>query len=39
MKKTTDIEAITQELEQGVLEVYDSERYAEYLEFVAKFYK
>ena len=39
MKKTTDIEAITKELEQGVKEVYDSKRYAEYLEFVAKFYK
>lgn len=37
-KKTTDIEAITKELEQGVLEVYDSKRYAEYLEFVSRFY-
>lgn len=37
-KSATDIEAITKELEQGVLEVYESDRYAEYLEFVAKFY-
>ena len=38
MKKTTDIEEITKELEQGVLEVYESKRYAEYLEFVSRFY-
>ena len=34
-----DIEKITEELEQGVKEVFTSEQYAEYLAFVSKFYK
>ena len=33
-----DIEKITEELEQGVKEVFTSEQYAEYLAFVSKFY-
>lgn len=37
-KKTSSIEEITQELEKGVQEVFDSEKYKAYLEFVSKFY-
>lgn len=38
MKKTADIEEITKQLETGVKEVFSSEKYAEYLAFVSKFY-
>lgn len=37
-KSTFDIEEVTKELEQGVLDVYSSGRYAEYLRFVSQFY-
>jgi hypothetical protein len=36
--KTNNIEEITEKLEQGVKEVFDSEKYRAYLEFVSKFY-
>lgn len=36
--KDNNIEEITKELEKGVQEVFDSEKYKAYLEFVAKFY-
>lgn len=38
MKKTADIEEITKQLETGVKDVFSSEKYAEYLAFVSKFY-
>ncbi len=37
-EKNSAIEEITQKLEKGVVEVFDSDRYKEYLEFVSKFY-
>lgn len=36
--KNNNIEEITEKLEQGVQEVFDSEKYKAYLEFVSKFY-
>jgi len=38
MKRTADIEEITKQLESGVKDVFSSEKYAEYLAFVSKFY-
>lgn len=37
MKKNTDVEAITKQLEQGVKDLFESGSYAEYLEFMARF--
>lgn len=37
-EKNSGIEEITKKLEQGVVEVFDSEKYKEYLAFVSKFY-
>lgn len=36
--KNNNIEEITKELERGVQEVFDSEKYKAYLEFVSRFY-
>lgn len=36
--KNNNIEEITEKLEQGVHEVFDSEKYKAYLEFVSRFY-
>ena len=37
MKKNTDVEAITKQLEQGVKELFESGSYTEYLDFMARF--
>lgn len=38
MKTNENVKAITEELEQGVMNLFESEAYKEYLEFMGKFY-